>query len=171
MGTPRIYILFFFFWSFCHFLGRSHSIWRFPGQGSSWSCSHRPTPQPQQRGIQATSATYPTVHGNAGFLTYWARPWFLVGFVNHEPRWELPRIYISNWWCWCSLWKPGRKKETGKQVKKSQCHAVTPVFLPLLLNIGEELSRETMWNKPKTPAFSLAFPETIFPYKLHLYST
>ena len=36
------------------------------------------------------SATFATAHGNAGSLTYWARPgsepatsWFLVGFVNH----------------------------------------------------------------------------------------
>ena len=25
------HFFFFFFWSFCHFLGRSHGIWRFPG--------------------------------------------------------------------------------------------------------------------------------------------
>jgi len=48
------------------------------------------TPQPQQRGIQAESATYTTAHGNAGSSTHWARPgtepstsWFLVEFDNH----------------------------------------------------------------------------------------
>ena len=47
-------------------------------------------PQPQQCGIWAASATYTTVHGNAGSLTYWARPgieptcsWILVGFLTH----------------------------------------------------------------------------------------
>ena len=47
-------------------------------------------PEPQQHGIQATSATYTTVHGNAGFLTHWLRlgitpttSWFLVGFINY----------------------------------------------------------------------------------------
>ena len=44
-GTPSI---FFFFLSFCHFLGHSHGIWRFPVEGSYRSCSHRPTPQTQQ---------------------------------------------------------------------------------------------------------------------------
>ena len=65
-------------------------IWRFPGQGSNRSCSHRPTPQPQQRGIQAASATYTTAHGNARSLTHGARPGiepatsrFVVGFINH----------------------------------------------------------------------------------------
>ena len=29
---------------------RTHGIWRFPGQGSNWSCRCRPMPQPQQHG-------------------------------------------------------------------------------------------------------------------------
>ena len=29
-----------------------------------------PTPEPQQRRIQAASATHTTAHGNAGFLTH-----------------------------------------------------------------------------------------------------
>ena len=65
-------------------------MWKFPGSGSNRSCSHWPSPEPQQRRIQAASATYTIAHGNAGSLTYWARPgikpatsWFLVGFVNH----------------------------------------------------------------------------------------
>ena len=74
----------------CYFLGCTRGIWRFPGQGSNRSCSHQPTPEPQQRGIRAASATYTTAHGNAGSLAHWARAgtepatsWFLVGFVNH----------------------------------------------------------------------------------------
>jgi len=62
-----------FFFSFCLFaisLGRSCSIWRFPGQGSNQSCSHWPMPEPQKRGIRAASATYTTAHGNAGSLTH-----------------------------------------------------------------------------------------------------
>ena len=45
-------------------------------------------PQPQQRGIRASSATYITAHGNAGSLTHWVGlgiepefSWLLVGFV------------------------------------------------------------------------------------------
>ena len=67
----------------------------------------------QQLRIQAASATYITAHGNAGFLTPWARPgirpktsWFLVGVVIHgaEPRWELPSLptldgHWSVWFC------------------------------------------------------------------------
>ena len=55
-----------------------------------------PEPQPQQCQIRAVSATYTTAHGNAGFLTYRARPeikhatsWFLVRFVSAVPPWEL----------------------------------------------------------------------------------
>ena len=82
----------FVFWSFqdC-----THSIWRFPGQGSNGSSSCQPEPQPQQHWIQAVSETYTTAHSNAASLTHQARPgiepaisWFLVGFVSTAPRWE-----------------------------------------------------------------------------------
>ena len=63
-----------------------------PRLGSNQSCSCWPTPQPQQCGIQATSATYTIAHGNARSLTHWARPgiesetsWFLVRFVSTAP--------------------------------------------------------------------------------------
>ena len=71
-------------------LGPHHSIWRFPGYPANWSCSHSPTPQPQQCGIQAASGIYTTAQGNARSLTQWAKPGIeptssqmLMGFVNH----------------------------------------------------------------------------------------
>ena len=69
---PFLFIfLFIIIIIFCYFLGRSHGIWRFPGQGSNRSCrSNRPTPEPQQRGIRAASATYTTAQSNAGSLTH-----------------------------------------------------------------------------------------------------
>ena len=57
-----IYLSFFFFFFFCLFQGCTHGIWKFPGKGSNWSCSH--PPMPQQRQISATSATYTTAQGN-----------------------------------------------------------------------------------------------------------
>ena len=94
---PSCGLSFFFF--FFHFLGRSHGIWRFTGWGSNWSHSHRPTPEPQQHRIRATSATYTTPHGNARSLTHWARAgikptisWFLVGFVNHSAMTGTPNL-------------------------------------------------------------------------------
>ena len=51
----------------------THSIWRVPGQGSSWSYSCQSTPQPQQHQIRATSVTYSTAPGDAGSLTHSAR--------------------------------------------------------------------------------------------------
>ena len=58
--------------------------------------------EPQQRGIQATSATYTTAHGNARSLTHWARPgiepttsWFLVRFVSHWATTGTPTTNIS----------------------------------------------------------------------------
>ena len=51
-----------------------------------------PTPQPQQHGIQAVSATYTTAHDNIRSLTHWARPgielvssWILFGFFSTQP--------------------------------------------------------------------------------------
>jgi len=99
------FLSFFFF--FHHFLGCSLGIWRFSGPGLNQSCSHRPTPQPQpqQLGIQATSATYTTAHGNTGSLTHWARPWiepatswFLVGFANHWATTGTP-LFVPCTWC------------------------------------------------------------------------
>ena len=61
-----------------------------------------PTPQPQQLGIQAASATYTTAHSNARSLTHGTKPgielmssWILVRFVTTEPQQELLlTIYI-----------------------------------------------------------------------------
>jgi len=96
-------ILLIYFLSFCHFLGCSRGIWKFPGKGSNRSCSHRPMTEPQQWGIPATSATYTTAHGNAGSLTHCARPeiepetsWFLVGFVNHWATTGTPPFHFLN---------------------------------------------------------------------------
>ena len=61
--------LFFFF---CLFFGAAPAayIWRFPGQGSNWSCRCLPTPEPQQYQIRAVSSTYTTAHGDTGSLTH-----------------------------------------------------------------------------------------------------
>ena len=63
---------------------------------SAYGGSHRPMPEPQQRQIQAASATYTTAHGTTGSLTHWARPriepatlWFLVRFISAVPWQEL----------------------------------------------------------------------------------
>ena len=72
-------------------------IWRFSGEESNQSYSCQPVPQPQQCGIQVTSASYTTVRSSARSLTHWARPgiepaicWFLVKFVSAAPWQELP---------------------------------------------------------------------------------
>jgi len=66
------------------------------------SCSLPPMPEPQQREIWAVSVTYTTAHGNARFLTHWARSgikpatsWFLVRFVNHCALTGTP---ITDYW-------------------------------------------------------------------------
>ena len=70
-------------------------------RGWNRSYSGRPTPQPQQLLIPATSVTYTTAHGHAGSLTHGARPgmetaslWILVGFVSAEPRWEHLLLFL-----------------------------------------------------------------------------
>ena len=90
-------ILFFFF---CLFRGTLMAYRGSQGSNQSYSC--RPTPQPQQCQIPATSVTYSTAQGNARSVTHWAGPrikpafsWVLVGFVSTEPQWELPTIIFS----------------------------------------------------------------------------
>ena len=86
---------------FFGFLGHTHCIWKFLGLRSNWSYSCRPTPQAQQRGIQAASVAYTTAHGNTGSPTHWARPgieptcsWILVGFIYAAPQQELLWIFL-----------------------------------------------------------------------------
>ena len=81
--------------SILSFQGHTHSLWGFPGWESNWSCSCQLTPQPQQREIWATSATYYT-QGNTQSLTHWVRPgikpvssWILVRFITIKPQWKL----------------------------------------------------------------------------------
>ena len=59
---------------FIFFLGLHLEQMEAPGLGWNQSCSCQPTLQPQQRRIQAASATYATAYGNAGSLTHWVRP-------------------------------------------------------------------------------------------------
>ena len=93
----------FFFFVFCLFRATpTRGLWTFPGCGSNRTYICQPTPQPQQRGILASSATYTTVHGYARSLTHWSRPgikpgtsWFLVRFINHWAMTGTPLIKIS----------------------------------------------------------------------------
>ena len=72
LGLIYVFLASFFFSPFglLSFEGRTCSIWRFLGKGSNQSCSCQLTPQPQQLGIQASSATHPTAHSNARSLAH-----------------------------------------------------------------------------------------------------
>ena len=67
----------FFYFLFCHFLSCSRGISRFPGERLNWSCSRRPTPQPQQCGIRAVTATYTTAH----------RQRWILNPLSKDPDW------------------------------------------------------------------------------------
>ena len=69
-STLCIFLFIYLFIYFAFSRAASRGIWRFPGERSNRSCSHRPTPEPLQHGIRAPSATYTTAHGNAGSLTH-----------------------------------------------------------------------------------------------------
>ena len=93
------FFLFVFCFCFLSFLGLLPQHMEVPRLGSTWSCSHLPTPEPQQHQIRTTSATYTTAHNNVRSWTHWARPgmettasWFLVGFVNHCTTAGTPKI-------------------------------------------------------------------------------
>ena len=86
-----------YFLSFLFFLEPNPRHVEVPRLGVNWSCSCQPTPQPQQRQIRATYATYTTVCGHTRSLIHWVRPgmeptslWILVRFITAEPQWELP---------------------------------------------------------------------------------
>ena len=77
------------------FLGLHPWHMEIPRLGLNRSYNSQPTPQTQQRGIQATSAMYTTAHSNHGSLTHWSKPWIepmsswiLVWFTTAEPKWE-----------------------------------------------------------------------------------
>ena len=70
----------------------------------------RLTPQPPQRRIRATSATYTTAHGDVGSLTHWERPGMepassrmLVRFISTEPHWELLMEFFFFFFCLFSI--------------------------------------------------------------------
>ena len=93
-------------------------MWKFPGQGSSWSCSCWPTPQPQQQGIRTMSTTYTAAHGNAGSLTHWARPassWILVELITAEPQPELFKLFLFV----CLIGESGRREKGCEFEKKA----------------------------------------------------
>ena len=68
----RPFLFLFIFFVFLPFLGPLPSAYG-GSHGSNRSCSHPPTPQPQQYQIWASSSTYTTAHSNAKSLAHWAR--------------------------------------------------------------------------------------------------
>ena len=106
MGIPKarllnVFVLCYFYYLFIYLFVFSAPHPMTYG-GSQARGRIRATPQPQQRGIQAESATYTTAHSNAGSLTHWERQeikpvssWMLTGFVSTEPCWELPFLFLK----------------------------------------------------------------------------
>ena len=96
-----LFFLFVCLFVFCLFAFSKAAPMAYRGsqaRGLIGAVASRPTPEPQQRRIQAESAIYTSAHGNAGSLTHWARAgtepatsWFLVGFVNHCATTGTPR--------------------------------------------------------------------------------
>ena len=80
----------------------------FQTRGGIGAVAARSTPQSQQRGIQASPATYTTTHNNTRSLTHWARPgiepvssWIQTVFITTEPRQEF-LIFLKNAFYWSS---------------------------------------------------------------------
>ena len=72
-------VSFYFYFLFLFgFLGLHPRHMEIPRLVVEWSCSHQPTPQPQQHRIWAASVTYTTAHCNSRSITHWvseARDW------------------------------------------------------------------------------------------------
>ena len=65
----QLLLLFFFF--FFLIFRAAPTACKFPGEGLNQSYRCWPISQPQQCGIQASSATYTRAHGNTGSPTHW----------------------------------------------------------------------------------------------------
>ena len=92
------FILFFFI--FCPFSKAAPTayggIWRFPGLGSNGSCSHRPTPEPQQHQIWGKSSRQCRILNllrRQGIEL--AISCFLGGFLNHWAMMGTPYILLN----------------------------------------------------------------------------
>ena len=101
-----------------------------PRIGVYQSYSYWPTPEPQQRGIQAISATHTTTHANTGFLIHWVRPGikpatslFLGRFISTAPTTATPKIDISY----------STNKAITILMPKETCHQDLMVFWPCAL--------------------------------------
>ena len=66
----QVFFFFFFFGGGVVFLGLYLRHMEVPRLGVKSELFCQPTPQPQQRQIQAASVTYTTAHDNAGSLTH-----------------------------------------------------------------------------------------------------
>ena len=109
------FFFFFFFLSFSKAAPAAYGGSPARGLISAVSPGRRPMPEPQQWGIQATSVTHTTAHGNTRSLTHWERPgvepttsWFLAGFINH--------------------WTTTRTPHSWALIQKATC---TPTFLAI----------------------------------------
>ena len=98
--SPSFFFFFVFLWPHLQHM-------EVPRLGVNWSCSCRPTPQPEPSWIRAASATYTTTHGNTRALDQWARPeikpvssWITVRFITAEAQWELPTLIFCSAWYW-----------------------------------------------------------------------
>ena len=62
--------LLFFFFIFAFSRAAPMAYGGSQARGLIGAAAAKPTPEPQQHGIQAATATYTTAHSNAGFLTH-----------------------------------------------------------------------------------------------------
>ena len=73
MGNPFVVVvvvILFLFFVFCLFRAAPVAYGGSQARGLIGAVAALPTPEPQQHGIRAASATYTTAHGNAGSLTH-----------------------------------------------------------------------------------------------------
>ena len=120
---------------------------------SNPSCLHgsTPQPQPQPRGIQATSATHTTAREDAGSSAHRARPgtepassWTLVRFVSAEPRRELLFPFLF----------PTTRGFPGLRV--------CPSWFPAVSVWPQLLRDEPHFLAPGRPALSRVSPSKVF---------
>lgn len=126
--------LFFFLNSFLRPYPRYMEV---PMLGVTSELSCRPEAQPQQHGIQATSAPCVIAHANVEPLTHWGRPrteatssWVLVGLVRAEPQWGLKGMVFIYIYIYIYITLSCNKIytfEVSNDFSKRICHHFIPI--------------------------------------------
>ena len=119
-----------------------------PRLGSNQSCGRRPTPQPQQRGIWAPSATYTTAHGN----------------TRKECRYFLERNKPTGKWKHKSGWRSITYRTSKNRVSGNQSRKTCFFFALVKYTYKINLALPFYWIVKRWPTYFHSCIKSVFFY-------